>query len=308
MPEELPSEPSPPAARAVPAHWPVALRRTPVSMWRDDIDHWSAALTYYSVLAVFPTLFVALSVVSLADPGAGQELIGQVSALLPAESRGEVTTTLHDLAAERSSAWLVTVVGGLSALISAYNYLSIFRRVQHSMHGLVDRRPPWRAIPRTLLWALGLLALLVGSATVLVLTSGAARTIGRLLGFGEAGTTAWNLMKWPLLVVLVTGLVLVLFRTGPADAAVPARGVLGGALAVLLWLVASAAFALYASGVGTYNRLYGSLAGIIVFLVWLWVSNLSLLTGAQFNAELALLARQERRPPAGREPTAGAPG
>ncbi|MFI7273233.1 YihY/virulence factor BrkB family protein [Streptomyces sp. NPDC049879] len=301
-PSPIPPPPAHPPAgtpAAGPPHvqatqWATALRRTPVSLWRDDIDHWAAALTYYSVLAVFPTLFVALSIIGLADPGAAQELVGQVTALVPADSRGEVWSALNDLAQQRSAAWLLTIFGGLSALVSAYNYLSIFRRVQHGMHGVVDRRPPWRAIPRTTLSALGLLGLLVGSATVLIMTAGVVRTVGRLLGFGEGGAAVWAVMKWPLLVLLVTALVLVLFRTGPVDHGVPLRGVPGGAVAAVLWLVASAAFAVYASHVGTYNRLYGSLAGIIVFLVWLWVCNLSLLTGAQFNAELALLRRQGR--------------
>ncbi|GAB2900138.1 YihY/virulence factor BrkB family protein [Streptomyces mayteni] len=294
MPERTTTKPR--AGGAGADRWVVALRRTPVSMWRDDIDHWAAALTYYSVLAVFPTLFVALSVIGIADPGVAQELLWQFSALVPAGSRGDVVTALHDLSEQRSAAWVVTVVGAVSALVSAYNYLAIFRRVQHGMHGVIDPRPPWRAIPRTMLSALGLLMLLVASATVLVLTGGAVRVIGRALGPGEAGSAAWDLLKWPLLVVLVTSLVLVLFRTGPATGRVPFRGAAGGALAVLLWLVASAAFALYASGVGTYDRLYGSLAGIIVFLVWLWVSNLSLLAGAQFNAELTRLARPPAPP------------
>ncbi|WP_079031941.1 YihY/virulence factor BrkB family protein [Streptomyces specialis] len=274
-------------------HWGTALRRTPVSLWRDDIDHWAAALTYYSVLAVFPTVLVALSLASLAHPSAAPELIGQLSALVPADSRYEVRTALVHLADQHSAAWLLAVIGTISALVSAYNYLSVFRRVLHGMSGVVDRRPPWRAVPRTVLTALGLLALLVASATVLVLTAGAVRVIGRVLGMGEAGTMAWNLMKWPLLLALVTGLVLVLFRTGPSGARPPHRGVPGGALAVLLWLAASVGFALYASHVSTYNRLYGSLAGIVVFLVWLWVSNLTLLTGAQFNAELTKLCRAE---------------
>ncbi|WP_053171324.1 YihY/virulence factor BrkB family protein [Streptomyces sp. SBT349] len=275
--------------------WARALRRTPLSMWRDDIDHWAAALTYYSVLAVFPTLLVAVSVTGLADPSAAHELIAEVTSLLPAGSGAEVRSVLADPHTERSAAWLVIAVGSASAWLSAYNYLSVFRRVLHGMHGAEDHRPPWRAVPRTMLSSLALLGLLVASATVLILTGGAVRSIGRLLGLGEAGTTAWNVLKWPLLLVLVTGLVLMLFRTGPAGTRAPHRAVPGGALAVLLWLVASAGFALYASRVPTYNRLYGSLAGIIVFLVWLWVSNLTLLAGAQFNAEVARLRKSAPR-------------
>jgi membrane protein len=282
----------------------VALRRTPVALWRDDIDHWAAALTYYSVLAVFPTLLVAMSVTGLAHPAAAQELIYQVTALMPAGSRSDVRTTLRDVRDQPSAVWLVIAVGGASAWLSAYNYLSVFRRVLHGMHGVMDHRPPWRAVPRTMVTSLGLLALLVCSATVLILTGGAVRAIGRLLGTGDAGATAWNLLKWPLLLILVTGLVLMLFRTGPPGTRAPHRSAPGGTLAVLLWLVTSAAFALYASHVPTYSRLYGSLAGIIVFLVWLWVSNLTLLAGAQFNAEVAKCAAAAARPTPGHRLTA----
>ncbi|MFD7512881.1 YihY/virulence factor BrkB family protein [Streptomyces sp. NPDC059853] len=279
--------------RRPPKNWGKALRRTPVSLWRDDIDHWAAALTYYTVLAIFPGLLVALSVMSLTFPGAAPELIGHVTALVPANSRGDVHRALLDLADQRQAAWLLIVVATVSAVVSAYNYLSVFRRVQHAMHGVEDHRPTWRHIHRTLLTALGLLGLLIVSATALILTGGAVRTLGRALGTGEAVAAGWSALKWPLLMVLVAGLVLVLFRTGPPAGRALGRGAAGGALAVVLWLGASAGFALYASHVSTYNRLYGPLAGVIVFLVWLWLTNLSLLAGAQFNAELAKLRRPD---------------
>ncbi|MFB4195629.1 YihY/virulence factor BrkB family protein [Streptomyces carpaticus] len=289
--------------RRPPEDWGTALRRTPVSLWRDDIDHWAAALTYYTVLAIFPGLLVALSVMSLTFPGAAPELIGHVTALVPANSRGDVHRALLDLADQRQAAWLLIVVATVSSVVSAYNYLSVFRRVQHAMHGVEDHRPAWRHIHRTLLTALGLLGLLIVSATALILTGGAVRTLGRALGTGEAVAAGWSALKWPLLMVLVAGLVLILFRTGPPAGRAPGRGAAGGALAVVLWLGASAAFALYASHVSTYNRLYGPLAGVIVFLVWLWLTNLSLLAGAQFNAELAKLRR-----PGGRERDGAGPG
>lgn len=255
-------------------------------MWRDDVDHWAAALTYYSVLALFPTLLVAVSVIGLAHPSAAQALIDHVTAMVPASSRPDLRSALQDMTEQRAGAWLLMAAGAGSALLSSYNYLSIFRRVQHSMHQVADHRPAWRAMPRTLLTAVCLLILLVSSAMVLILTGDAVRALGRLLGTGTMAVAAWDALKWPLLLFLVAGLIMVLFRSGPPEARRVAHGVPGGALGVLLWLVTSAGFALYASQVGTYSRLYGSLAGIIVFLVWLWVSNLALLTGAQFNAEL----------------------
>ncbi|WP_344262101.1 YihY/virulence factor BrkB family protein [Streptomyces sodiiphilus] len=280
-----------------PAQWRRALRRTPVALWRDDVDHWAAALTYYSVLAVFPALLVAVSVIGLAFPSAARDLIDQVTAVVPAGSRGDLRSVLREMADQSSAAWLLIGVGTASALVSSYSYLTVFRRVLHLMHDIPDRRPARRAVPRTALTALGLLLLLVTSAAVLVLTEEAVRAIGRLLDIAGLAVAAWNAAKWPLLLALVTGLVLILFRTGPPQARRVWRGAPGGALAVVLWLVASAGFALYASQVTTYNRLYGSLAGIIVFLVWLWVSNLALLAGAQFNTELVRPPLRPSSPP-----------
>ncbi|WP_343070802.1 YihY/virulence factor BrkB family protein [Streptomyces bathyalis] len=269
----------------------VALRRTPVSVWNDDVTDWAAALTYYAVLAIFPALLVTVSAVGLAGTDATRELIARVTTVLPAESGELMAGVLKDMAAQSTAAWLLAVFGTAGSLWSASSYLSVFRRALHAMHGVQDHRPVWRTVPRIVLTALVLLALLVSSVFVLMLSGEVARTAGGLLGMGGFAAGAWNTMKWPLLVGLVAVLVLVVFRTGPAETRGVRRRVPGGALAVMLWLVASLGFALYASHVGTYHRLYGSLAGIVVFLIWLWMSNLALLVGAQFNAELAKLRR-----------------
>jgi membrane protein len=291
-----------PAAEATPRTCPnglpsskdcaTALRRTPVSVWNEDVTDWAAALTYYAVLAIFPTLLVTVSLIGIAGSAAVQHLIGQVSAVVPPESRTVIVHTLEGMADQGSAVWLLAVLGTAGALWSASSYLAVFRRALHAMHGVEDHRPVWRTVPRIVITALVLLALLVSSALVLMLTGELARTLSSGVGVNSAAVTAWDALKWPFLLGLAAVLVLVLFRTGPAET----RGVRnrspGGALAVVLWLMASMGFALYASNADTYNRLYGSLAGVIVFLVWLWVSNLALLTGAQFNAELAKLRRE----------------
>ncbi|MER5973423.1 YihY/virulence factor BrkB family protein [Streptomyces sp. NPDC002055] len=270
-----------------------ALRRTPAAVWNEDATDWAAALTYYAVLAVFPTLLVTVSVIGATDSAATENLIRSVAGLVPAESRSVIRGTLEGMAAQSSAAWLLIVVGTIGALWSASSYLAVFRRALHAMHGVEDQRPVWRRAPRIVLTALLLLALLVSSVLVLVLTGEAARPLGAFLGLDSvAVTAAWNALQWPMLLCLVAVLVLVLFRTGPAETRGVRRRALGGALAVVLWLIASAGFTLYTSNVGTYSRLYGSLAGIVIFLVWLWVSHLALLTGAQFNAELAKLHRR----------------
>ncbi|WP_314171506.1 YihY/virulence factor BrkB family protein [Streptomyces winkii] len=308
-PSEATAPPAPPSpsseassrtsSEAAPAHASLrsaaecrtALRRTPVSIWNDDVTDWAAALTYYAVLAIFPALLVTVSAVGLAGSDATRELIARVTTVLPAQSGELMAGVLKDMAAQSTAAWLLAVFGTAGSLWSASSYLSVFRRALHSMHGVEDHRPVWRTVPRIVLTALALLALLVSSVFVLVLSGEVARTAGGLLGMDDFAADAWNTTKWPLLLGLAAVLVLLVFRAGPAGTRGVRKRAPGGALAVLLWLASSSGFALYTSNVGTYHRLYGSLAGIVVFLVWLWMSNLALLAGAQFNAEVAKLRR-----------------
>ncbi|MGI5404522.1 YihY/virulence factor BrkB family protein [Streptomyces sp. CA-135486] len=266
-----------------------ALRRTPVSIWTDDVTDWAAALTYYAVLALFPTLLVTLSFIGIADASQTEALIERVAAVVPATSRSTLENALQDMAGRQSAAWLLAAAGTGGALWSASSYLAVFRRALHSMHGVEDRGAVWRTAPRVVLTACLLLGVLVSSALVLMLSGQLAESLGQALGLGGVAAATWDVMKWPLLFCLVATMVLVLFRSGPAQTRGVRRRALGGALAGVLWLACSAGFALYTSSVETYDRLYGPLAGFIVFLVWLWVSNLALLTGAQFNAELAKL-------------------
>ncbi|WP_323874497.1 YihY/virulence factor BrkB family protein [Streptomyces sp. 3212.3] len=274
------------ARRAGPVLW-TALRRTPVAMWRDDASDWAAALTYYAVLALLPMLLMTVSLIGTISPHLTDALIDRVTAWAPAESGSALHSTLRRLAGERSAALTVAVGGGASALWSASSYLAVFRRALHDQHRVADTRPALRTAHRILLTAVILLVLLFCSALLLVLGGPLARALGEWAGLGEAGAAAWTLLRWPALVALVALLVLVLFRTGPSQARTLRHALPGGVLAGALWLAASACFTAYAAGLGTYSRLYGSLAGVVVFLVWLWMSHLALLAGAQFTAELA---------------------
>ncbi|GGX22547.1 YihY/virulence factor BrkB family protein [Streptomyces noursei] len=290
--------PERPPRRRVWQRYRTALRRTPLSVWHDDLTDYAASLTYYSVLALLPSAIVTISLIGLADPAGTEQLINHLSSIAPAESGATVRHALVVMAHQRTAAWVVVGGAAVSALWSSCSYLAVFRRALHAMHRTKDDRPPWRKAPRILVTALLLMALLICSAVALLVSGPVATALGKALGFGEAGETLWNLLQWPLLLVLATVLAMVLFRSGPPSSRGVRRAGPGGVLAVLLWLVASAGFAFYASYVGTFNRLYGSLAGPVVFLIWLWFSNLSLLSGAQFNVELARAGRviRPRRP------------
>ena len=108
-----------------------------------------------------------------------------------------------------------------------------------------------------------------------------------MIGLGDAAVTAWDIAKWPVLLLLVSFMFSVLYWAAPNVKQPGFRWLTpGGVLAVVLWIVASAAFAFYVANFGSYNKTYGTLGGVIVFLVWLWISNIAVLLGAELNAEL----------------------
>ncbi|WP_372351032.1 YihY/virulence factor BrkB family protein [Streptomyces sp. KL116D] len=293
------TEPAPIPARAAaaeriaPSHGDLrrALRRTPVALWNDDITDYAAALTYYATLAVLPGLLVMVATFGLVSPATAQSLVEHVTAYAPGQSGNQLHELLTRMIRENAGAWTVISTGLVSALWSACSYLAVFRRALHHMHRTPDRRTPLSRAHRIVLTAFALLALLVLIALVLVLSRPVAEGIGRALHLDSTVTLAWSIARWPLLLALIMPLVSTVFRNGPQSARARHLSLPGGVLAAVLWLVVTAGFALYTSMITTYGRLYGSLAGSVVFLIWLWLSNLALLAGAQFSAELAALER-----------------
>lgn len=284
-----------------------ALGRTLAAAWDEDATERAAALTYYAVLALFPALLVTVSVLGLAGGSSESNLTTEITSLLPVQSRPVVASALKEMAQDKSATVSLVVVGGSGAVWSACSYAAVFRRALHSILRSTDHRPAWRTAPRIVLTSVTLLVLLVCSATCLVVSGEVAHRIGDLPHMNTAMVVTWRALRWPLLLVLAAALVAILFRSGPRGSRSLRAIAPGGALAVLLWLLTSAAFAAYTSRMGTYNRLYGPLAGTIVFLVWLWFANLALLIGAHFNAQRSGLAVARRRPPAAGALDAAAP-
>ncbi|MFB7646397.1 YihY/virulence factor BrkB family protein [Streptomyces sp. NPDC058961] len=269
-----------------------ALRDTAVAVWNDNLSDWAASLTYYALLALVPALLVTVSAIGLAAPQATGQLIDDLTAYAPAQSASALRDALRQMTATQSTVWVLVVTGAVSALWSASSYLAVFRRALHAMHQMPDTRPTLRRAHTIVATALLLLALLLTGSAVIVLSGPVARRAASLVGVH--GNGAWSALRWPVLLCVVAVLVLMLFRTGPAEARGVRRGLPGGVLAVVLWYTASALFTLYASHIASYTRLYGSLAGVVVFLIWLWFTNLALLVGAQFNASRSRLPRVGR--------------
>jgi membrane protein len=159
-------------------------------------------------------------------------------------------------------------------------------RASNAIYDVPEGRPFWKTMPIRFGVTLAMLVLLVASALIVVVTGGLAHRVGNALGIGSVAVTAWDIAKWPVLLIMVSIMFAILYWASP-NAKQGFRVISpGSVLAVVLWLLASGLFALYVAHFGSYNKVYGSLAAVIIFLVWMWISNIAVLIGAEFNAEL----------------------
>ena len=244
----------------------------------------AAALTYYSVLSLFPAILVGTSLIGLLDKDATDALLEGVASLAPAESFQIIEDAVARLQMNPAAAGVVALVGLVAALWAASNYVAAFSRALNAVNGTGETRKWW-----TVLIVRVVLTLVVGALTavcaVVAATGGAvARAIGEAVGSSGTAVTVWAWVKWPIIVVLVVVIVALLYWLAPAKRSRLRERAPGAALAVVLWLAASAAFGLYAATFGSYDKAYGALAGVIVFLIWLWITNAALLFGSEYNA------------------------
>jgi membrane protein len=265
-----------------------ALRRT-VSEFRDDnLTDWAAALTYYAVLAIFPALIVLVSILGLIGSSATQPLIDNLGTVAPGPAKDIFTNAIKNLQGSQGTAGVLFVVGLLGALWSASGYVAAFMRASNAIYDMPEGRPVWKTLPVRVGLTLVLLVLLALSTIAVVLTGGLAQRVGDIIGLGSTAVTVWNIAKWPVLLLAVSFMFALLYWAAPNVKQPSFRWVSpGGIVAVVGWLIASAAFAFYVASFGSYNKTYGALGGVVVFLVWLWISNIVILLGAEFNAELA---------------------
>src|SRR5215211_4121524 len=266
--------------------WWAAVKRTVREFRVDNLSDWAAALTYYSVLSIFPALLVVISLVDLAGSGTIQRLLDNLGQVVPGSVNQILATAIENLQQTRGSAGLVALVSLATALWLASRYIAAFMRASNAIYDVPEGRPVWKTLPIRIAVTVVVMVLLAVSAVAVVATGGLADRVGRLLGLGSAVVTAWDLVKWPVLLLLVSFMFALLYWASP-NAKQGFRWVTpGGILAVVVWVIASVAFAIYVANFGSYNKTYGSLASVIIFLVWLWLSNTAILLGAELNAEL----------------------
>jgi membrane protein len=249
-------------------------------------DH-AAALTYYAVLAVFPGLIVSVALLNVfGDEGTVDGLLRIIEQLAPGTAADTFEGAAQN-AIEGGGAGIALLVGSAIALVSASGYVGAFNRAANEIFEVKETRPFWHTLPRQVLLTLIVVVVLVVALLAVILTGPLADAIGDELGVGNAALDVWRVVKWPALAAVITLMFAALLYSGPNIEHESFRSLLPGSLlAMLLWLVASAGFAAYVSNFGSYANTYGSIAGVIVFLIWLWISNLAVLLGAAYNVAL----------------------
>ena len=267
--------------------WLAAGKRSVKEFKNDILQDRAAALTYYSIQSIFPLLLVLVSLLGLIGKSDTQPLVSNLTAVAPASVRQTILSSVNHLQHGHSAAGLLAVIGIVTGLWSASSYVAAFMRASNTIYDVPEGRPAWKTYPIRLGVTLILVVLLVAATLIVVVTGSLARHVGTVLGAGSAAVTAWDIAKWPVLLIIFAVMLAVLYWASPNARHGLRRVAPGGLLAVVVWLVASGLFALYVANFGHYNKVYGSIAGVIIFLIWMWISNLAILLGAQFNAELA---------------------
>ena len=269
--------------------WRTVLKRTFNEFRDDNLTDRAAALTYYAVLSIFPALIVFVALVGLVgqDPQTTDAVTGIVRDVTSPSTADSVHDTIQNVIHAKGGAGALLGVGLLAAIWTASGYLGAFMRAMNAIYEVEEGRPFWKRRPlQIVLTLVAVLAVaLIGIA--LVVTGSLARSIGDRIGLGDTAVTVWSIVRWPVMLVIVSLLFAGLYYVAPNVRQPGLRWVTpGSAVAVLIWVIASAGFSLYVSNFGSYNRTYGSLGAAVTFLVWLWISNIALLFGAELDAEL----------------------
>jgi membrane protein len=283
--------------------WPGVLKRTFREYKADNLGDLAAALTYYGVLAIFPMLIVLVSLLGLLGQSVTQPLIQNLEKVAPGPARQIFTSAIHNIQANKGTAGILFVAGLAGALWSASGYIAAFMRASNIVWDVQEGRPIYKTIPIRLGVTLVTVLLLTFTALAVVITGGLAKQLGNVIGAGQSAVTIWDIAKWPVLLLVVAVILAILYYVAPNVRQPGFRWVTpGGLIAVVLWIVASALFAFYVANFSSYNKTYGALASVIVFLVWLWITNTVILLGAELNAEIERGRQIEGGHPAEREP------
>src|SRR5215218_7313744 len=269
-------------------NWRQLLKRTVKEFQDDNLTDWAAALTYYAILALFPALVVLVALLGLVgQQGTIDTFIESMRSAGLSGAADNIQGPLNDVVSQKGGAGALLGFGLLGAIWSASGYLGAFMRASNAIYEVEEGRPFWKLRPlQVALTVVGIICLafvLIG----LVVSGPLAEAVGDAIGLGDAAVTVYSIAKWPILIAVVMMLFAALYYAAPNVKQPRFRWVSpGGVVAVLIWIAASVGFGFYVSNFGSYNKTYGTLGGVITFLVWMWITNIAILLGAEFDAEL----------------------
>lgn len=280
------------------------LKRTVREYKADNLPDLAAALTYYAILAIFPALLALVSIVGLLSKPAARSLTDNITRVAPSAVRSTLTGIVTQAQASGDKALIPLIIGVAVALWSASGYVAAFMRAGNAVYDIGEGRPAWKTLPTRFAITVFIVVVLAAISVGIVFTGSLARRTGSILGLGDTAVTVWSYAKWPVMVILFALVVAVLHWAAPNVRHGFAWVTRGSLLSIVIWIAASALFAVYVANFAGYNKTYGTFAGIIVFLVWLWISNIALLLGLEYSAESERARAYEGGHPHGEEPYA----
>ncbi len=279
-----------------PVGWLNTARRAFAEFRSDDMMVWAAALTYYAVLSVFPALLVMVALLGVVGQypqtsDAVLEIVGQIG---PKSAVDTLQGTIEGVVKSSGGAGALLGIGLLISIWSASGYIGAFFKAANTIYEVQEGRPFWKLRPIQLGLTIFFLLVAAFGAVVFVASGSLARSVGDVIGLGDSAVAVWSLAKWPVLAVAVMALIALLYWVAPNVRQPTFRWISpGGAVGLLALVLASTLFELYVANFGSYNKTYGTLAFVPLFLTWLWISNLALLFGAEFDAEIERQRRIE---------------
>lgn len=268
--------------------WAYVFKRTIAEFSKDKCTDLAASLTYFAVLALFPAILAVVSILGVVGQAetTTNAMLDLVRPYLSQEALKPAQDILRELTSS-TGAGITLVVGILGALWSASGYVGGFSRAMNRIYEIDEGRPIWKLRPMMLVVTLILVVIVAGAGLMLVVSGPIAERLGDVIGLGSTAVTVWNIAKIPVMIILVMLAVAVLYWATPNIKPPKFTWVSGGAIiAVVVLIVATLLFVFYVSNFSNYNKTYGSIAGVIIFLLWIWIANISLLFGAEFDAEL----------------------
>jgi membrane protein len=264
------------------------LKRTATEFSEDNLSDWAAALTYYALLSLFPALIALVAVLGLVgDPQSTTSSITDVVTKLGPKSAAQTFAgPIKSITQHKASSGVVLIIGLAVALWSASGYVGAFMRASNVIYETPEGRPFWKLRPLQILVTLAMILLLAAVTLGITLTGPIVDAVAKPIGVGSEAIAIWNIAKWPILGLLFVTMVSLLYYASPNVKLRGFRWVTpGSVLALVVWVLVSAAFAFYVANFGSYDKTYGTLGGLVVLLIWVWITNLAILFGHQLNAE-----------------------